>query len=98
MSSFEDKRVRESYRQYFLPTVQIKDYNVKIEGRSLFDQPVNNDSGTYDNIRKIAIAQGDAYTTGFLLDYPYFKKYYNLIPINFSKQQKLDADPKAIQK
>ena len=52
---------------------------------------------TYDNIRKIATGQGDDYTTGCLLDYPYLKKNYKLIAIDLSKQQKLDADPKAIQ-
>ena len=52
---------------------------------------------TYDNITKIATGQGDDYTTGCLLDYPYFKIYYKLIAIDLSKQQKLDADPKAIQ-
>ena len=52
---------------------------------------------TYDNIRKIAAGQGDDYTIGCLLDYPYFKKYYKLIAIDLSKQQKLDADPKAMQ-
>ena len=41
--------------------------------------------------------QGDECTTGFLLDYLYFKMYYKLIAIDLSKQQKLDADPKAIQ-
>ena len=46
---------------------------------------------TYDNIRKIATGQGDDYTTGCLLDYPCFKKYYKLIAINLRKQQKLDA-------
>ena len=68
-----------------------------IDGRNFFDQPVKNDLRTHDNIRKIAIGQGDDYTTGCLLDYPYFKNYYNLIAIDLSKQQKLDADPKAIQ-
>ena len=53
--SFEDSRVRESYKQYFLPTVEIKDYNVIIDGRNFFDQPVKNDLTIYDNIRKIAI-------------------------------------------
>ena len=52
---------------------------------------------TYDNTRKIAIAQIDDYTTGCLIDYPYFKNYYKLIAIDLSKQQKLDADPKSIQ-
>ena len=52
---------------------------------------------TYENIRKITIGQGDDYTTGCLLDYTYFKKYYKMIAIDLSKQQALDADPKAIQ-
>ena len=51
----------------------------------------------YDNIRKIATGQGDDYTTGCLLDYPYFKKYCKLIAINSSKKQKLDADPNKMQ-
>ena len=68
-----------------------------IDGRNFFDQPIKNDLKTYDNIRKIATGQGDDYTTGCLLDYLYFKKYCKLIAIDLSKQQKLDADPKAIQ-
>ena len=52
---------------------------------------------TYENIRKIAAGQGDDYTTGCLLDYTYFKKYYKMIAIDLSKQQALDADPKATQ-
>ena len=47
--------------------------------------------------KKIATAQGDNYTTGYLLDYPYFKKYYKLIATYLSKQQKLHVDSKAIQ-
>ena len=93
---FKDDDGRESHKQYYLPTVEIKGYNVMIDGRNLFDHPINNDLKTYDNIRKIATGQGDNYTTGCLLDYPYFKKYYNLIAIDLSKQQKLDVDPKAI--
>ena len=53
---------------------------------------------TYGNIRKIATGQGDDYTTSCLLDYNYFKKYYKMIAIDLTKQQALDADPKAIQK
>ena len=52
---------------------------------------------TYENIRKTAIGQGDDYTTGCLLDYTYFKKYYKMIVIDLSKQHALDADPRAIQ-
>ena len=52
----------------------------------------------YENIRKIATGQGDEYTTGCLLDSAYFKNYYRMIAIDLSKQQALDADPRAIQK
>ena len=52
---------------------------------------------TYENIRKIATAKGDDYTTGCLLDYPYFKENYKMIAIELSKQQALDADPRKIQ-
>ena len=93
----KDDDSRESHKQYYLPTVEGKNYNVMIDGRSFFDQPIENDLKIYDNIRKIATDQGDDYTTGCLLDYPYFKKYCQLIATELSKQQKLDADPKAIQ-
>ena len=52
---------------------------------------------TYDSIRKIAAGQGEDCTTGCLLDYNYFKNYYNMIAIDLSKQQALNTDPKAIQ-
>ena len=68
-----------------------------IDGKNFFDKPIKNDKITYDNIRKIAIGQGDDYTTGCLLDYVYFKKYQKMITIDLSKQQALDADPRAIQ-
>ena len=67
-----------------------------IDGKNFFDQPVRNDKVTYENIRQIAIGQGDDFTTGCLLDYTYFKKY-KMIAIDLSKQQALDADPRAIQ-
>ena len=75
----------------------IKDYNVKIDGQNIFDQPVKNNLRTYDNIQKIETCQGDHYTTGSLLYYPYFKENYKLIAIDLSKQEAFDADPKAIQ-
>ena len=68
-----------------------------IDGKNLFDQPINNMIKTYENIRKITIGQGDEYTAGCLLDYTYFKKYYKMSAIDLSKKQALDTDPKAIQ-
>ena len=55
------------------------------------------DTKTYDNIQKIATCQEDDCSTGGLLDYNYFNNYYKMIAIDLSKQQALDADPKAIQ-
>ena len=68
-----------------------------IDGKNIFDQPINNDFKTYENVRKVAAGQGDDYTTGCLLNYPYFKNHYKMIAIDLSKQQALDADPRAIQ-
>ena len=68
-----------------------------IDGKTFFDQPVKDNKVTYENIRKIATGQGDDFTNGCLLDYIYFKNYYKMIVVDLSKQQALDADPKAIQ-
>ena len=88
---------REGDKQYFLPSVKVKDYNVVIDVRNFFDQLIKSNLRTYDVIRKIAIRQGDDYTTVYLIYYSYFKNYYELIATDLSKQQKLDADPKEIQ-
>ena len=84
--SFKDEESQESYKQYYLPTVEIKDYIVIINRRNFFDHTIKNDLRTYDNIRKVATGQGDDYKTGCLLDYPYFKEYYKLIATDSSKQ------------
>ena len=68
-----------------------------IDGKNFYDQPVKNDKVTYENIRKVSIGQGDDYKTGCLLDYIYFKNYDKMTTVDLSKQQALDADPKAIQ-
>ena len=67
-----------------------------IDGKNFFDQPLTNKSKTFENIRKIATVKGDDYTTGCLLDYPYFKENYKMVALDLSKQQELDADPRAI--
>ena len=67
-----------------------------IDGRNFFNKPVN-DSIINEKIRTIATGQGDNYATGCLLPYNYFKSYYEMIAIDLSKQQVLDADPKVKQ-
>ena len=68
-----------------------------IDGKNFLDQPIKDNKVTCENIRKITTGQGYDYTTGCLLDYIYFKKYYKMIAIDLSKQQALDVEPKAIQ-
>ena len=92
--AFENDDDRTSDDEYYLPTVEIKYYNIVINGENFFDQPIKNNKITYD-IRKIAAGQGDDYTT--VLDYPYFADTYKMIAVDLSKQQALDADPRAIQ-
>ena len=52
------------HKWYFIPTIEVKDNNDKIDGKNFFNQPVKINSRPYDNIRKIATGQGDDYTTG----------------------------------
>ena len=84
-------------KRYFLPRGKIKYYNVLIDGRNFYDQPINDLIKQYDEVRKVSIGYGDDYTTGCLLDYAYFKDNYRLIAVDLSKQKALDADPRAIQ-
>ena len=91
--AFENDTQRTSNSGYYLPNVEIKNYNFMINGENFFDQPVKDNKVTYENIRK----KGDDYTTGCLLDYPYFKDSYKIIAVDLSKKQALDANPRANQ-
>ena len=91
-----DKKVdKSSYRKYFLPRVDITNYNVLIDGINFYDQPIGDQIKKYIEIKKIAA--GDDYTTGCLLDYQYFKDHYQLIAFDLSKQKEFNADRRAIQ-
>ena len=97
-SNNDNKKVeRDSHRKYFSSGVDIINCNVLVDGRNFYDQPINDQMKNYDEIRKIATGQGDDYTTGYLLDYQYFKDHYQLIAVDLSKQKKLDPDPRTIQ-
>ena len=95
--AFENDTQRTLLSGYYLPNVEMKNYDVMINGRNLFGQAIKNNKVTYENIKKFATGQGDNYTTGCLLDYPYFKDSYKMIAVDLSKQQALDADSRAIQ-
>ena len=72
--SFENEDDRTSDSTHHLPKIEIHN-NVMIDGKNFFDQPINSELKTYENIRNIATGKGDDYTTGSLLDYTYFKNY-----------------------
>ena len=63
-----------SYKKYFLPRINIENYNIEIGGTNFYDQPINDSIKQYDEIRKISTGQGDGYTTGCLLDFSYYEK------------------------
>ena len=91
------------HRRYFLPRVEIKNYNIEIDGRNFDDQPINNQETNdlvkqHDELRKVSTGQGDDYTIGCLLDFAFFKRNYILIAADLSKQKALDADSRAIQR
>ena len=94
----DDNQVSDnSFKKYFLPSAKIENYNIEIDGRNFYDQPINDSIKQYDEVRKISTGQGDDYTTGCLLDFAYFEKNYRLIAADLSKQKALDAESRAIQ-
>ena len=72
-----------------MPSVEIKDYNVLIDGNALFELPIKNIEETYEKVTQITDHSG-YYTRGSLLDYEYFKEHYKLIAIDLSKRIKLE--------
>ena len=94
--AFENDAQRISNKRYYLSNVEIKDYNVILMEKNLFDQPTKNNKITHEN-RKIATGQGGDCKTGCLLDYSYFKENYKIVAKDLSKEQALDDDRKAIQ-
>ena len=69
INNTSNRVLRNSHTKYFLPKINVTNYNVLIDGRNAYDQPINDLVKEYDEIRKTATGQGDDYTTGCLLDY-----------------------------
>ena len=81
---------RTSYSKYYVPNVEIKNYNVIIDGKPFFELSVQNVEETYQKI--IDMGYNDDYTVGNLIDFEYFKEHYKLIAIDLSKQKELEQD------
>ena len=88
---------RNGQGKYYLSRISLNKYNVIIDGRNLYNNPIESDIEKYRELKRVMIGKGEDYTTGSLLYYNYFDKYYKLVAVDLSKQKELDADPRAIQ-
>ena len=88
VSSFQNEEETTSFSKYFVPKVEIKNFDVLIDGKSFFDGPVKNKEEAYETIMNIS--KSNDYTTGNLLYNEYFSKHYKLIAIDLSKQIELE--------
>ena len=93
--AYQNANDRQSFSEFYLPIAMVKDYNVTIDKLAFFDLPIKTEEEAYEKI--IDISRNNEYTTGNLLDYDYFKKYYKLIAIDLSKQQVLQENEDLIQ-
>ena len=93
----DNQPTRNGQRKYYLPRIDLKKYNVIIDERNFYDNPIESDIEKYRELKKVMIGKGEDYTTGSLLDFNYFLKHYKLVAVDLSKQKELDADPRAIQ-
>ena len=89
--------IRNRQQKYYLTRIDLEKYNVIIDGRNFYDNPIESDIEKYRELKKVMIGKGEDYTTGSLLDFNYFDKHYKLVAVDLSKQKELDADLRAIQ-
>ena len=93
--AYQNADDRQPFSQFYLPKVMIKDFNVISDKLAFFDLPIKTEEEAYEKI--IDISRNNEYTTGNLLDYDYFKKYYKLTAIDLSKQLVLQENEDLIQ-
>ena len=86
--AFENEDNRAFLSKYYVPKVEIKYFNVLIDGKPFFKIPVKNKEEAYEAI--IEMSKNNDYATGNLLDYEYFKDYCKLFAIDLSKQIELE--------
>ena len=86
--SFGNEADRSYFSKYYVPKIETKYFNVLTDGKQLFEIPVKNKEEAYEQI--IEMNKNNDYTTGYLLNYEYFKYHYQLIAIDLSKQIKLE--------
>ena len=83
-NSFDDP-TRNSFDEYYMPLVEIKDFNALVDNKPFFDQPVKNKQEAYEKL--IEMSRNNDYTTVDLLDFSYHQNYYKLIGIDLSQER-----------
>ena len=97
-NEYKTKEINENgQRKYYLPRIDLEKYNVIIDGRNFYNNPIESEIEKYRELTKVMIGKGEDNTTGSLFDFNYFDKHYKLVAVDLSKQKELDADPIAIQ-
>ena len=82
-----DQPTRNGQQKYYLPRIGLEKYNVIIDGRNFYDNPIESDIEKYRELKKVNIGKEGDYTTGSLLDFNYFDKHYKLAAVDLSKQK-----------
>ena len=85
-SSADGQPTRNGRKKYYLPRIDLKKYNVSIDGRNFYDNTIESDTEKYRELKKVMIGKGEDYATGSLLDFNYFLKHYKLVAVDLSKQ------------
>ena len=93
--AYQNADDRQSFSQFYLSKVLVKDFNVIIDKLAFFDLPIKTEEEAYEKI--IDVSRNNEYATGNLLNYDYFKKHYKIIAIDLSKQQVLQENEDLIQ-
>ena len=78
---------RNRQQKYYLPRIDLEKYNVIIDGRSFYDNPIESDIEKYRELKKVMIGKGEDNTAGSLFDFNYFDKHYELVAVDLSKQK-----------
>ena len=86
-----DDPTRDSFNEYYMPLVEIKDFDALIDNKPFFEQPVKKKQEAYEKL--VEMSRNNNYTTGNLLDYLYHQKYHKLIGIDLSRQANTSIPP-----
>ena len=80
---------RNGQRKYYLPRINLEKYNVIIDGRNFYDNPIESDIKKYRELKKVMIGKGEDNTTGSLFDLNYFNKHYELVAVDLLKTKRI---------